>query len=133
MYVKPEIMFPNHVIPLLRDVCGAEWRKLVDRVAGLDDAHPESLAFSLMMIRLDGCLDCEADSFRAMRGCPACALQAVRRYRNNEKEILRLYKAALKDVADYLAKHPSPLVEAAPVARARKPLRRAESYIAVAR
>jgi len=133
MYVKTEIMFPNHVIPLLRDVCGAEWRKLVERVAGLDDAHPERLAFSLMMIRLDGCLDCEADSFRAMRGCAACALQTVRRYRNNEKEILKLYKSALKDVTEYLAKHPSPLVEAALPARARKPARRAESYIALAR
>jgi hypothetical protein len=96
-------MFPPSVIPALRDACGPAWRGLVDKVAALDDTHPESLAFSLMMIRLDGCLDCETDSFRAMRGCAACALQTVRRYRTNERELLRLYQAALSDVRSYLA------------------------------
>ena len=103
MYMQTEIMFPPRVIPMLRDVCGPEWRRLVDKVAALDETHPESLAFSLMMIRLDGCLECETDSFRAMRGCPACALQTVRRYRSKERELVRLYQAALKDVQGYLA------------------------------
>lgn len=103
MYVNTEIMFPPSVIPTLREACGPGWRSLVDRVAGLEDTHPESLAFSLMMIRLDGCLECETDSFRAMRGCAACAFQAVRRYRANERELLRLYQAALADVRVFLA------------------------------
>ena len=114
MYIKTEILFPPYVIPLLRDACGPEWRKLVDRVAALEEAHPDSLAFSLMMIRLDGCLECETDSFRAMRGCAACALQTVRRYRNNEHELLRLYQAALKDVQDYLARRPAAAAEIVP-------------------
>jgi hypothetical protein len=104
MYVTTQIMFPPSVIPSLRDVCGAEWRRLVDRVSALDETHPESLAFSLMMIRLDGCLDCETDSFRALRGCAACALQTVRRYRSNERELLRLYRVALADVQSYLTR-----------------------------
>ena len=103
MYVNAEIMFPPSVIPSLRDAAGPEWRGLVERVSGLDETHPESLALSLMMIRLDGCLECETDSFRAMRGCAACALQTVRRYRKNERELLRLYQVALKDIEDYLA------------------------------
>ena len=102
MYVKTEIMFPPYVIPSLREAGGAEWRRLVDRVSALDEAHPESLAFSLMMIRLDGCLECETDSFRALRGCAACALQTVRRHRGRERELLRLYKSALADVHAYL-------------------------------
>jgi hypothetical protein len=105
MYVNTEIMFPPSVIPALRDVLadGADWRALVDGVARLDETEPESLAFSLMMIRLNGCLDCETDSFRAMRGCAACALQTVRRYRGNQRELLKLYKSALHDVKAYLA------------------------------
>ena len=103
MYVNTEIMFPTSVIPALREAGGPEWRRLVERVTGLDETDPERLAFALMMIRLDGCLDCEADSFRAMRGCQACALQTVKRYRHNERELLRLYKAALSDVQAYLA------------------------------
>jgi hypothetical protein len=102
MYVNTEIMFPPKVIPSLRDACGPEWRGLVERVTLLDETDPQSLAFSLMMIRLNGCLECESDSYRAMRGCAACALQTVRRYRANERELLRLYGTALKDVEAYL-------------------------------
>jgi hypothetical protein len=104
MYVNTEIMFPPKVIPTLRDACGLEWRGLVDRVTALDETDPQSLAFSLMMIRLDGCLECETDSYRAMRGCAACALQTVRRFRSNERELLRLHGAALKDVETYLGR-----------------------------
>ncbi len=108
MYVRTEIMFPPSVIPALRDASGPEWRRLVERVSALGETDPERLGFALMMIRLDGCLGCEADSFRAMRGCLACALQTVKRYRNNERELLRLYKVALADVQAYLA-NPRPL------------------------
>lgn len=103
MYVNTEIMFPPKIIPSLRDACGPAWRGLVDRVTALDETEPQSLAFSLMMIRLDGCLECETDSYRAMRGCAACAFQSVKRFRANEQELLRLHGAALKDVEDYLA------------------------------
>jgi hypothetical protein len=112
MYVNTEIMFPTSVIPALRDSSGPEWRRLVERVSALEETDPERLAFALMMIRLDGCLDCEADSFRALRGCSACALQTVKRYRNNERELLRLYTVALADVQAYLAT-PHPLSAAA--------------------
>ena len=103
MYVNTEIMFPPYVIPALREASGPAWRGLVDKVTALENTHPESLAFSLMMIRLNGCLDCETDSFRAMRGCTACALQTVRRHRANERELLRLYQTALADVKTYMA------------------------------
>jgi hypothetical protein len=103
MYMQSEIMFPSRAIPLLRDAVGPEWRRLVDKVSTLEETHPESLAFALMMIRLDGCMECETDSFRAMRGCQTCALQTVRRFRGRERELARLYQAALKDVQAYLA------------------------------
>jgi hypothetical protein len=102
MYVQTEIMFPPRLIPQMREACGPEWRKLVERVSALEEAQPEVLAFTLTMIRLDGCLECETDSYRAMRGCSACALQSLRRYRRNEKDLLKMYKTALKDVNDYL-------------------------------
>lgn len=102
MYMKTEIMFPPSAIPALREAAGPGWRGLVDKVTALDETHPESLAFSLMMIRLDGCLECETDSFRALRGCETCALQTVRRHRRCEPELLSQYKTALKEVKDYL-------------------------------
>lgn len=103
MYTKNELMFPPHVIATLRDQRGVEWQKLVDRVLGLEEDHVEVLAFVLMMIRFDGCMECETDSYRAMRGCGNCAVQTLRRMKANDRELLKHYKAALKDVEVFLA------------------------------
>jgi len=107
MYVTTEILFPSRLIPTLGKACGPEWQRLVDKVAPLEETHPESLAFSLMMIRLNGCMECETDSFRAMRGCDTCALQTVRRCRSKEPDLLKAYKVALKDVEAYLESPPN--------------------------
>lgn len=101
MYATNELMFPPKVIPSLRDIRGSEWRRLIDRVMSLPEEHPESLAFTLMMIRLDGCLECETDSYRAMRGCALCAMQALRRFKGSDRDLLMRYKDALHDVVDY--------------------------------
>jgi hypothetical protein len=106
MYTHNDIMYPPRVTPLLRDAGGPGWRRLVDRVVRLEETEPEALAFNLTMVRLDGCLECETDSYRAMRGCEACAQQTVRRYRNDEKTLLKLYDAALKDTRAYLELNP---------------------------
>ena len=101
MYASNELMFPPRVIPQLSGQRGPEWRRLVEKVVALPEDHPESLAFTLMMVRLDGCLECETDSYRAMRGCEACALQTLRRYKGADKELIARYKDALKDVVAY--------------------------------
>jgi hypothetical protein len=106
MYAENEILFPPHVIPRLRRIRGERWRQLVDRVASLPQDHPETLAFSLMMIRLDGCLACETDSFRAMKGCTACALQVLHRHKGSDVELLQRFRKALQDVEAYLMVHP---------------------------
>jgi hypothetical protein len=70
-------------------------------VNSLPEEHAESLAFSLMMIRLDGCIDCETDSFRAMRGCELCAMQTLRRFKGSDRDLLGRYHSALQDVIGY--------------------------------
>jgi DNA-binding ferritin-like protein (Dps family) len=102
MYNDNELLFPAYVIPKLKDLRGLEWRKLVERVAKLPEDHPESLAFSLMMMRLDGCINCETDSFKAMRGCALCAMQNIRRFKGRDSDLLRLYQQARQEVAEYL-------------------------------
>ena len=108
MYATNELMFPPRVIPLLRDVRGPEWKRLVDKVVALPEEHPESLAFSLMMIRLDGCMECETDSYRAMRGCALCAMQTLRRYKGPDRELLARYQEALRDVVAYFGVETTP-------------------------
>ena len=102
MYVQTDILFPPRLIPKLRGAAGPEWARLVDQVAALEEGEPESLALCLMMVRLANCVECETDSYRALRGCEACALQALRRYHRNDDDLLRLYKAALQDIHAYL-------------------------------
>jgi len=116
MYTKNELMFPHYVIPSLRDLRGPDWQNLVDSVLAVPESDEQSLAFMLMMVRLNGCMACETDSYRAMRGCSACAIQTLRRYKGSDRELLRAYQQALDDVRKYAAKTgkvPSRAVEAA--------------------
>jgi hypothetical protein len=103
--MKPgtELLFPPYAIPYLKNLRGPKWRELVEHVLRLKEDHLEALAFSWMMMRLDGCRTCEVDSFKAMQGCVACAIQNVRRFKGSDVELLKLYDAALKEVKAYLA------------------------------
>ena len=102
MYYRTEMMFPPRAIPKLRDLRGKEWQKLVDKVSTSPDMHPGKLAFMLMMIRLDSCLRCDADSYRAMRGCDLCARQMVRRFKGTDEGLLEMFERARKDVLEFL-------------------------------
>jgi hypothetical protein len=79
---------------------------LVERVAAHSEFHEETLAFMLMMVRLNGCVPCETDSYRAMRGCPACAHQTLRRYKGDDMELLNLFEQALGEVRRFAEAHP---------------------------
>jgi hypothetical protein len=68
MYPDSEILFPPRCIPLLAEVRGKAWKALVRRVARLPEDHPDTLALSLTVIRLAGCLTCDMDSYRASLG-----------------------------------------------------------------
>jgi hypothetical protein len=98
MYTDNELLFPHQVIATLRDLRGPGWAELVERVMKLDECHEETLAFMLMMIRLNGCLSCETDSYRAMRGCTACTHQVLRRFKGSDDDLLKRYDKALAEV-----------------------------------
>ena len=100
---KAEIIFPPKLIPHLRDLRGDEWRVLVDRVTPLSEMDPASLAFSLLLIRLDGCLKCYAGSYKFMRGCQLCAVQTITQYKGSDSQLLKEYQRAQVDIDDYLS------------------------------
>ena len=102
MYADNELLFPTHVIPTLRHARGDRWRALVEELTPLAEDHPQRLAFSLMMIRLDGCMSCETDSYRAMRGCKACARQTLRRFKGTDDDLLQVFNESLEDVEAFL-------------------------------
>ena len=106
MYPKAELLFPPRLISSLRDLRGPEWAALVERVAKLPETDPESLAFTMMMIRLDGCVKCHEGSFKYMRGCQLCATQTVMQFKGTDADLLELYTKARRDVDAYLAGEP---------------------------
>lgn len=107
MYAENALFFPKHVIPSLRNLRGSEWAKLVDRISLLPETHEDVLAFILMMIRLNGCMCCETDSYRAMRGCGACAHQTLRRYKGTDSELFAIFDSALIEIRSFAQSHPT--------------------------
>ncbi len=99
-----EVLFPARVIPSLRSLHGEEWGRLIDRVVTEEAAPNELNAFVLMMVRMCGCVGCNADSFRAMRGCSQCARQTVRRFRGGDREIIDQFKLMHKEIETHLQK-----------------------------
>lgn len=110
MYSDNEILFPHHSIPALAAVRGERWRALVEHVGGLPELHEDVLAFMLMMMRLNGCLSCETDSFRAMRGCTACSVQTLRRFKGSDDELIERYHSAQDEIRRYAAAHPGHII-----------------------
>jgi len=98
-----EILFPMRVAPGLRDLRGRKWRRLVEQAMQAPDGDGPQLAFGLLLIRLAGCLTCHPDSYRALRGCTACATHVVRRHRGDDDDLVELYQRAESDIELYLA------------------------------
>ncbi len=99
MYPDSEILFPARCIPELRNVRpGIPWRDLVDRITCLPEHHEDVLAFSLMMIRLNNCLTCDLDSYRASLGCGQCARRTVQGYKGKDQELLSKMEEARGEI-----------------------------------
>ncbi len=99
-----ELVFPPRLIASLRDLRDADWAQFIDRISSLEPTHLERMAFELMIVRWSGCLNCQADSFRAMQGCTLCAAQAVRRYKGSISDLQRLFSETLREVEAYWTK-----------------------------
>jgi hypothetical protein len=106
MYTDNDILFPHHVIPTLKRLRGKDWANLVERISKLPENHEETIAFMVMMVRLNGCMSCETDSYRAMRGCTACAQQTLRRWKGEDSELLDMFQKALVDVRKWANNNP---------------------------
>lgn len=99
-----EMLFPLRAIPALADLRGPSWQDLVDKLSAENCDVNQRIAFTALMVKLAGCTSCNADSFRAMRGCTQCARQIIKRYKGNDAELIKNYQDCLKEVASYLQK-----------------------------
>jgi alkylhydroperoxidase family enzyme len=98
-----DLLFPPRAIPALREVRGAAWRDLVTGVIEAGPDSPEQTAFVLMMARMNNCITCNSDAYRAMNGCTTCAKQSLKRFRGTHEELSGLFLAAKAEVEQYLS------------------------------
>jgi hypothetical protein len=109
-----DILFPTRAIPALRNLRGPAWQELIDHVCSRGPSSVEQQAFMLMMIRMDGCLTCSADSYRAMQGCTVCAQQAISRFKGTDQELIDAFMQAKTDVLRWHESGEVPVSEQAP-------------------
>ncbi len=103
--MRAEILFPHKSTISLSSVRESKWRELARRVASLPEDHPDSLAFSLTIIRQCCCLDCNPDRYKALMGCSACARRTIAGFKGGDDALLRAFHKARAEVDDYLAQH----------------------------
>ncbi len=97
-----ETLFPFRVTPHLKKFRSHVWNEMIESVIS-DSADPAyQIGFSMMMVKLGGCITCSADSFRAMRGCTHCASQTVRRFRGTDEELKQVFLENVAEVETYL-------------------------------
>jgi hypothetical protein len=101
---ETEVLFPGKAIGSLSSLRGDLWQNLVAEVMNKPVEAPEQTAFLLMMIKIGGCVTCNVDSFRAMRGCPACAQLNIKRFKGSDEDLIKMYQQMLQDAKNYLAK-----------------------------
>ena len=99
-----ELLFPARVITSLGELRAERWHELVERAGAQEASFLDQQAFVLMMVRLGGCVGCNADSYRAMRGCTACARQTIRRFKGADQDLIDLFRQSARELEAYLLK-----------------------------
>lgn len=97
-----DLLFPLRAIEPLRNLRSDRWEGLVSNLVELPENSPERIAFVLLMVRISGCTTCQSDSFRAMRGCVACAMTTIKRYKGSDQNLIDLYDEARMDIDKYM-------------------------------
>lgn len=96
-----DLIFPPHLIPGLKNLRGFIWKELIDHLSDLDCLTTDRLAFILMMVNLSGCVTCQADSYKAMRGCAQCASVTIKRFRGNDQDLFIKFSESVNEIKRY--------------------------------
>jgi radical SAM superfamily enzyme len=99
---RTELLFAHWAVRALKDARGPKWKKLVEDVAALPETHPDALAFQLMMVRLNGCVTCDARKYIERGGCARCSSTTLAFSKETEENLLARYRAARKEITSTL-------------------------------
>ena len=81
---------------------GADWQDLVSHVASQRDGNEDTLAFSLMMIRLCDCLNCDQSSYKASLGCVTCAQRVVSAQKGSDLKLRQTFERTRQEIRQRL-------------------------------
>jgi hypothetical protein len=99
-----EFIFPSRVIPDLLNLRGEVWRQRIQNYSK-DMFVFDSICLVLLMVRLCGCSGCNADSFRAMKGCTYCAKLSIKRFKGSDEDLIEILIQGEREISEYLQKH----------------------------
>jgi len=102
MYPRSEILFPRRCVPRLRTLLDRRWTDLVDHVLAQNEDCEDGLAFSLMMIQLCGCLNCEMGGYKASLGCDICSQRAIESVKDGSRSLEKRFEDAREMIRTYL-------------------------------
>ncbi len=106
-----ELIFPTRLIPHLRNLRGELWQAVIDKVINNQDDIGSKMGMVILMSKLAGCLTCNADSYRAIRGCTICSQQALKRYKGSDKDLETYFNKSVQRANKYLQKRTGILME----------------------
>lgn len=105
MYPESEILFPHRAIAPLRQERGDTWQELVTQVSNQKDGKEDTLAFSLMMIRMCDCLNCDQSSYKASLGCVSCAQRTVSSEKASDSMLRQTFEQTRQEIRQQLNLH----------------------------
>ena len=97
-----ELLFPPKIIPALRGLRSESWEKVIDQIELTSQINTKRMAFVLLMVRMNGCISCSADSYKAMRGCQRCASQSIQKFPGTDRDIVQMFEDAIHEIENYV-------------------------------
>jgi hypothetical protein len=99
-----ELIFPLRVLPELKNFRSEIWGSLIEKTINKSYDLSGQIAMILLMTRVAGCITCNADSYRAIRGCTLCAQQSLKRFKGSDKELENYYEKYQEKANKFLEK-----------------------------
>lgn len=104
MACKREALFPDFGVQRLRNLRGALWAELVERIAKLPETHPAVMAFTLTIRRIRRDLALDSHTHCHVPGCAICAAQVALNFKGDDEDLLDLYSHNLNEIYSVLAR-----------------------------
>lgn len=102
---ETELIFPVRLLNGIKNLRGTGWKSLIEETTENDFDLIKKVTLTLLMAKLCGCITCNADSYRANRGCKICSQQAIRRLKISDNDLESMYKRFYIKTKKYIEKY----------------------------